>query len=212
MRTGFSRVALAITAIVVAPVGGGVADAGADIGSSGVINGCYKSANGQLRLIDPATDSCVSSGTSISRSQTRPQRPPGSSARPPRPTGPVGPTGDRRTTTFFELHAQQTLLRRTNAGVIAASCQSASYSLQLANSTGAPLTVWKEDSSTGAVSSETIANNAVRTYFAGGTGDRHVTLRSTTGTNAGQWDLYMTSTASSCSMSITQQVAAISPV
>jgi hypothetical protein len=207
MRTRFSRVALAITAIVVVPIGGGAAYAVADIGSGGVINDCYKSANGPLRLIDPATDSCLSSETSISWSQTSPRALLGSLRRAPRP-----PKGDRGTPTFFQLHAQQTLQRRTNAGVIAASCQRASYSLQFANSTGAPLTVWEEDSSTGAVISETIANNAVKTYFAAGTGDRHVTLRSTTGTNAGQWDLYMTSTASSCSMSITQQVAAISPV
>jgi hypothetical protein len=207
MRRRFRRIALAVTAVVVVAIAGGVTYALADIGSGGVINGCYKSVNGQLRLIDPATDSCLSSERSISWSQTGLQAPPGSSRRPPRP-----PKGDRGTPTFFQLHAQQTLLRRTNAGVIAASCQSGSYSLQFANSTGARLTVWEEDSSKGAVISETIANNAVKTYFAAGTGDRHVTLRSTTGTNAGQWDLYMTSTASSCSMSITQQVAAISPV
>jgi hypothetical protein len=95
MRTRLIRVALAVTAIVVVPVGGGVAYAVADIGSGGVINGCYKSVNGQLRLIDPATDSCLSSETSISWSQTGPQAPPGSSRRPPRP-----PKGDRGTPTF----------------------------------------------------------------------------------------------------------------
>jgi hypothetical protein len=52
---------------------GGVTYAVAQIGGGGVINGCYKSVNGQLRLIDPATDSCRPSETSISWSQTGPQ-------------------------------------------------------------------------------------------------------------------------------------------
>jgi hypothetical protein len=38
----------------------------AAIGGAGVINGCYKSANGQLRVIDPATDRCHPSETPIS--------------------------------------------------------------------------------------------------------------------------------------------------
>jgi hypothetical protein len=54
-----------------------------------VINGCYKSQNGQLRLIDPATDHCLPSEKSISWSQAGPQGPPG----PTGPTGPRGPTG-----------------------------------------------------------------------------------------------------------------------
>ena len=61
----------------------GVAYAVADIDGGGVINGCYKSQNGQLRLIDPATDSCHPSETPISWGQTGtqgPQGPPG----PPR--------------------------------------------------------------------------------------------------------------------------------
>ena len=36
----------------------GVSDALADIGGGGVINGYYKLQNGQLRVIDSATDSC----------------------------------------------------------------------------------------------------------------------------------------------------------
>jgi hypothetical protein len=59
MRRRFRRVALAITAVVVVAIAGGVTYAVADIGGGGVINGCYKSQNGQLRLIDPATDSCL---------------------------------------------------------------------------------------------------------------------------------------------------------
>ena len=57
MRRRFRRVALAVTAFAVVAIAGGVTYAVADIGG-GVINGCYKSQNGQLRLIDPATDSC----------------------------------------------------------------------------------------------------------------------------------------------------------
>ena len=89
MRRRFRRVALAITAAVAVAIAGGVTYAVADIGGGGVINGCYKSQNGQLRLIDPATDSCHPSETAISWSQTGPQGPAG----PPGPTGPVGPQG-----------------------------------------------------------------------------------------------------------------------
>ena len=39
----------------VVAIAGGVTYAVADIGGGGVINGCYKSENGQLRLIDPTT-------------------------------------------------------------------------------------------------------------------------------------------------------------
>ena len=82
MRRRFRRVVLAITAVAVVAIAGGVTYAVADIGGGGVINGCYKSQNGQLRLIDPATDSCHPSETAISWSQTGPQ-------------GPAGPPGDR---------------------------------------------------------------------------------------------------------------------
>jgi hypothetical protein len=80
MRRRFRRVALAVTAVVAVAIAGGVTYAVADIGSGGVINGCYKSQNGQLRLIDPATDSCRPSETPISWSQTGPQGPPGAPA------------------------------------------------------------------------------------------------------------------------------------
>jgi hypothetical protein len=66
MRRRFSRVVLAITAVAVVAIAGGVTYAVADMGGGGVINGCYKSQNGQLRLIDPATDNCLSSETAIS--------------------------------------------------------------------------------------------------------------------------------------------------
>src|SRR5215204_6645746 len=81
MRGSFRRVALAITAVAVVAIAGGVTYAVADIGGGGVINGCYKSQNGQLRLIDPATDSCLPSETAISWGQTGTQGPPGASGR-----------------------------------------------------------------------------------------------------------------------------------
>jgi Collagen triple helix repeat (20 copies) len=86
MHKRMRRVALALTAAAAVAIAGGVTYAVADIGGGGVINGCYKLQNGQLRLIDPATDRCHPSETAISWSQTGPQGPPG-------PQGPVGPQG-----------------------------------------------------------------------------------------------------------------------
>ena len=77
MRTRIRRVALAITAVATVAIAGGITYAVADIGGGGVINGCYKSQNGQLRLIDPATDSCHPSETAISWGQTGTQGPKG---------------------------------------------------------------------------------------------------------------------------------------
>ena len=94
MRRRFRRVALAITAVAVVAIAGGVTYAVADIGGGGVINGCYKTQNGQLRLIDPASDSCHPSETAISWSQTGPQGPKGDKG-DPGPAGPQGPKGDK---------------------------------------------------------------------------------------------------------------------
>ena len=66
MRRRVSRLAVAVTAVAVVAIAGAVTYAVADIGGGGLINGCYKSQNGQLRLIDPATDSCNPSETAIS--------------------------------------------------------------------------------------------------------------------------------------------------
>lgn len=79
------RVAVAVTAVVLVAIAGGVTYAVADIGGGGVINACYKSQNGQLRLIDPATDHCLPSETAISWGQTGTQG----------PTGPQGSKGDK---------------------------------------------------------------------------------------------------------------------
>jgi hypothetical protein len=98
MRRRFRRVALAVSAVVVVAIAGGVTYAVADIGSGGVINGCYKSQNGQLRLIDPASDNCLPSETAISWGQTGTQGPKGDKGDPgpegpPGPQGPAGPPG-----------------------------------------------------------------------------------------------------------------------
>ena len=95
MHRRFRRVALAVSAVVVVAIAGGVTYAVADIGGGGVINGCYKAQNGQLRLIDPATDQCLPSEKPISWNQTGTQGPPGPTgpAGPKGPTGPQGPAG-----------------------------------------------------------------------------------------------------------------------
>jgi hypothetical protein len=89
MRRRLSRVVLAITAVAIVAIAGGATYAVAEIGGGGVINGCYKSQNGQLRVIDPATDSCHPSETAISWGQTGTQGPKGD----PGPPGPPGPSG-----------------------------------------------------------------------------------------------------------------------
>lgn len=89
MRRRFSRLALAVTAVAVLAIAGAVTYAVADIGGGGVINGCYKSQNGQLRVIDPATDSCNPSEKPISWSQTGPAGAKGATGA----TGAQGPTG-----------------------------------------------------------------------------------------------------------------------
>src|SRR6476646_10574416 len=60
---------------------------------SGVIHGCYKTQNGQLRVV-PAGESCLSSEQAIQWNQggpTGPQGPPGDKG----PVGDKGPTGDQ---------------------------------------------------------------------------------------------------------------------
>jgi hypothetical protein len=99
MHTRIRRVALAVTAVAIVAIAGGVTYAVADIGGGGVINGCYKSQNGQLRLIDPASDSCHTSETAISWGQAGTQGPPGPKGDKgdkgdPGPPGPPGPFPD----------------------------------------------------------------------------------------------------------------------
>ena len=73
MRRRSSRVVLAVTAVAIVAIAGAATYAVAEIGGGGVIGGCFKSENGQLRLIDPATDRCHPSETALSWSQTGPQ-------------------------------------------------------------------------------------------------------------------------------------------
>ena len=94
MRRRVRRVVLALTAVAFVAIAGGVTYAVADIGDGGVINGCYKTQNGQLRLIDPATDSCHPSETAISWGQTGTQGPKGDKGDKGDP-GPPGPKGDK---------------------------------------------------------------------------------------------------------------------
>jgi hypothetical protein len=89
MHTRVRRVALEVIAVAVVAIAGGVTYAVAEIGGGGVINGCYKAMNGELRVIDPATDRCLPSETPISWSQTGPQGPKGD----PGPAGLAGTSG-----------------------------------------------------------------------------------------------------------------------
>jgi hypothetical protein len=90
MRPSFHRSRVApLAALVAAATLAGITHA--SVGDGGVINGCYKTQNGQLRVIDPATQSCNPSETPISWSQTGPQGPPGPQG-DPGPTGPRGPS------------------------------------------------------------------------------------------------------------------------
>jgi hypothetical protein len=99
MRRRLSRVVLALGAVAIVAITGGVTYAVAQIGGGGVINGCYKSQNGQLRVIDPATDSCNPSETAISWSQTGPQGAKGEKGDEGDP-GPQGPAGSARAWAF----------------------------------------------------------------------------------------------------------------
>jgi hypothetical protein len=85
------RGALAVAAVALVAIAGAVTYAVADVGGGGVINGCYKAQNGQLRVIDPAIGHCLPSETAISWSQTGPQ----GSRGPTGPAGPKGPTGSQ---------------------------------------------------------------------------------------------------------------------
>ena len=70
-----------VAAVALFALVGGVAYATIGGSANGVINGCYKSQNGQLRVVDPGT-SCSSSEEAISWNQTGPQ-------------GGQGPKGDK---------------------------------------------------------------------------------------------------------------------
>ena len=124
MHTRIRRVALAVTAVAIVAIAGGVTYAVAEIGGGGVINACYKSGSddddddadrvtsgshgddddgrrggkGQLRVIDPAVESCRRNETPISWGQTGTPGPKGDKGDkgdpgPEGATGPQGPPG-----------------------------------------------------------------------------------------------------------------------
>jgi hypothetical protein len=116
MHRRIRRAVLVITAVAIVAIAGGVTYAVAEIGGGGVINACYKSASrdddddrgqrvksgshgddddghrggkGQLRVIDPAVESCRRNETPISWNQAGTPGPEG----PQGPAGPAGPQG-----------------------------------------------------------------------------------------------------------------------
>jgi hypothetical protein len=132
MHGRFRRVAVAVTAVVLVAIAGGVTYAVADVGGGGVISGCYKSQNGQLRLIDPANDHCLPSETAISWGQAGTQGPPGPKgdtgpAGPAGPTGPQGQKGDKgdpgqpATELWAVINSNGTVARQSGAVTAAAS-------------------------------------------------------------------------------------------
>jgi hypothetical protein len=129
MRRRIRRVALAITAVAVVAIAGGVTYAVADIGSGGVINGCYKSQNGQLRLIDPAADNCLPSETAISWGQTGTQGPPG----PKGDKGDKGDPGQPATQLWAVIRSDGTIARQsgavTGAGTFSGGPPNGQYSM-----------------------------------------------------------------------------------
>jgi hypothetical protein len=91
MRARVHRVVLAVTAVASVAMVGSVAYGVTGIGDEQVINGCYKSSNGGLRVIDRPTDRCHRSETAISWNRTGPQGPQGD----PGPRGPSDAFADR---------------------------------------------------------------------------------------------------------------------
>ena len=93
MQMSVNRAVVVIVAAVgAAAVVGGITYA--SVGGGGVISACYKAQNGQVRLIDPDTQSCLPSEEAIQWNQTGPQGlqgPQGVQGE----QGEVGPTGPR---------------------------------------------------------------------------------------------------------------------
>lgn len=83
------RVAFVGALVLVASVSAGIARAVIP-DASGTIHACFKSRNGQVRVVD-AAGSCLKSEQPLDWRQTGPPGPPG----PQGPTGPQGPQGDQ---------------------------------------------------------------------------------------------------------------------
>jgi hypothetical protein len=222
MHTRIRRVALAVTAVAIVAIAGGVTYAVAEIGGGGVINGCYKSQNGQLRLIDPATDSCHPSETPISWSQTGPQGPKGDKGDKgdPGPAGPQGPAGSTgpagpqgpagpglREVKIAE--GEQKIAAVANVGNVLVSCgpggfAAGSYGLQVVVSppgnTG-ETRVWVDDSIAG-MSYETRSGFSVITKLNPGTGTRHVVVRESNASLSATFDIFIQGSGATCKASI----------
>ena len=85
------RPAIAAALVTMVAVAAGVAYATIP-DASGVIHACYKTNNGQLRVVDDATESCKSSETEIAWSQVGPSGPTGATG-PSGASGSSGPSG-----------------------------------------------------------------------------------------------------------------------
>jgi hypothetical protein len=116
--------------------------------------------------------------------------------------------------TFYRVAGgpNRQIILDTPAGGVQVGCQTqSSYFLNVVNDTGSPLPIWANDSSLG-LSFRTIGGGpeeVVIVIFVGNaTGNRHVTLRSSTGTHTTQWDMYFTTGVDTCAVSIAQQTAA----
>jgi hypothetical protein len=110
MKMGLRRTFVIVSAAVV--VAAGIAQlTQASVGSGGVIQGCYKTQNGQLRVIDPDTQACLPSETLISWNQTGPVGPQGPQGIP----GPVGPRGPSDAYDGFKYPGNNTAITGTNA-------------------------------------------------------------------------------------------------
>jgi hypothetical protein len=99
-----TKIGVATAAVALCAIAAGVAYATIP-DAQGVIHGCYKAQNGQLRVIDPNLDSCGPSENALEWSQTGPQGPQGPKGDqgvpgPPGPQGEPGPVVGLFTTGF----------------------------------------------------------------------------------------------------------------
>jgi hypothetical protein len=117
--------------------------------SSGVINGCFQTQHGQLRVIDPATQHCLPSETAISWNQIGLHGPAGLAGPPGRP-GPPGPPGSGGGSNGFVTGVRSGTLTITPSAVLTLTLPGGSYVLSasvfVSNSNsgtlGAPILCW----------------------------------------------------------------------
>jgi|ERR1700675_3683538 len=111
--------------------------------SSGVIHGCFETQQGQLRVIDPATQHCLPSETAISWNNIGPQGPAGLA-------GPPGPPGSGGGSNGFVTGVRSGTLTLTPSAVLTLTLPAGSYILSasvfVSNSNsgtvGAPILCW----------------------------------------------------------------------